>query len=92
MVLDVRPDALTVPSEAVFVQDGQSLVYVVAADSTVAPRPVVLGLRRPDSVEIVEGLAAGDRVVRTGHQKLYPGAKVAPIAPAAAADGTEAGS
>lgn len=92
VVLDVRPDALTVPSEAVFVQDGQSLVYVVAADSTVAPRPVVLGLRRPDSVEIVEGLAAGDRVVRTGHQKLYPGAKVAPIAPAAAADGTEAGS
>ena len=36
------------------------------------------------------GLAAGDRVVRAGHQKIFPGAKVLPVAslpPAKAADG-----
>lgn len=86
VVLDRQADALTIPSEAVFVQGGRSLVYVVAADSTVAPRPVVLGLRLADAVQIVEGLSAGENVIRTGHQKLYPGAKVAPIA------ATEAGS
>ena len=37
-----------------------------------------------DAVEVVEGLAAGDRVVRAGHQKLYPGAKVMPIQSGAA--------
>ncbi len=81
VVLAERPHALTVPSEAVFVQNGQTLVYVVQADSTVAPRPVTLGLREPASVEIVSGLAAGDVVVRAGHQKLYPGAKVMPLPP-----------
>lgn len=88
VVLDVRADALTVPSEAVFVQAGAPLVYVVAADSTVAPRPVTLGLRRAGSVEVIQGLAVGERVVRAGHQKLYPGAKVAPVT----SGDTEAGS
>lgn len=79
VVLETRAQALTVPSEAVFVQGGQPLVYVVQADSTVAPRPVRLGLREAATVEVLEGLAAGDRVVRAGHQKLFPGAKVVPM-------------
>lgn len=79
VVLEARPQALTVPSEAVFVQGGQPMVYVVQPDSTVAPRPVQLGLREPGMVEVVDGLAPGDRVVRAGHQKLFPGAKVMPL-------------
>jgi membrane fusion protein, multidrug efflux system len=79
VVLESREQAMSVPSEAVFVQAGQPLVYVVQADSTVAPRPVRLGLRETDTVEILEGLAPGDRVVRAGHQKLFPGAKVLPL-------------
>lgn len=88
LTLDVREGALTVPSEAVFVQGGGTQVYVVNADSTVAPRPVSLGLRRPGSVEITEGLEAGERVVRAGHQKLYPGAKVQPVESRSAGDGS----
>jgi membrane fusion protein (multidrug efflux system) len=83
VVLEAREGALTVPSEAVFVQAEQTLVYVVQPDSTVAPRPVSLGLRQTGTVEIMQGLEAGERVVRAGHQKIYPGAKVLP---------TEAGS
>lgn len=79
VVLDSRSEALTVPSEAVFVQNGQTLVYVVQADSTVAPQPITLGLRQADTVEVVAGLTAGAQVVRAGHQKLYPGARVLPI-------------
>jgi hypothetical protein len=30
-------------------------------------------------VEVVSGLAAGDRVVKAGHQKIFPGAKVMPV-------------
>jgi len=79
VVLARRENALTVPSQAVFVQSGQTLVYVVQPDSTVAPRPIVLGLRQRDSVEIASGLEAGARVVVAGHQKIFPGAKVLPV-------------
>ena len=76
---EARDAALTVPSEAVFVQAGQTMVYVVEADSTVSPRPVSLGLRQTESVEVVAGLEAGTQVVRAGHQKLFPGARVMPV-------------
>jgi len=84
VVLSERPDALVVPSEAIFAQGEQQLVYVIKADSTVAPAPLTLGLRQAGSVEILGGLAAGDLIVRTGHQKLFPGAKVMPLPTAGA--------
>ncbi len=79
VVLDERPAALTVPSEAILAQGDQTIVYVINPDSTVSATPVTLGLRLPDVVEVVSGLQAGARVVRAGHQKIYPGAKVLPL-------------
>ncbi len=78
-ILSERPHALTVPNEAVFANGNQSFVYVVKKDSTVAATPVILGLQTPDVVEVVKGLEDGMQVVRTGHQKLFDGAKVMPI-------------
>jgi membrane fusion protein (multidrug efflux system) len=79
VVLNERPDALTVPNEAVFANGNQSFVYVINPDSTVAAVPVTLGLQLPDVVEVVQGLEEGKQVVKAGHQKLYPGAKVMPV-------------
>lgn len=79
VVLGSRPDALTVPSESIFFEGQQAFVYSVQADSTVQRAAVALGTRLSDAVEITSGLTAGDRVVRAGHQKLFPGAKVNPI-------------
>lgn len=83
VVLAQRPGALTVPSEAIFVEGGQSYVYVVRPDSVVTRAPVTLGSRLPETVEVTTGLDAGQTVVRAGHQKLYEGAKVMPVAGAA---------
>jgi membrane fusion protein (multidrug efflux system) len=80
--LAVREAALTVPEEAVFAEGDANYVFLVAADSTVERRAVTLGSRQGGRVEVVAGLAAGDTVVRTGHQKLFPGAKVTPVVPA----------
>jgi membrane fusion protein (multidrug efflux system) len=82
VVLSERPNALVIPSEAVFVEGSQALVFVIQADSTVARTPVELGRRLRDRVEVLNGVAAGTMVVRTGHQKLFPGAKVMPISAA----------
>ncbi|MEZ4396202.1 MAG: efflux RND transporter periplasmic adaptor subunit [Candidatus Krumholzibacteriia bacterium] len=89
LVLASQSNALTLPSEAVFIQGGQTMVYVVGADSTVAPRPIALGLRLPERVEVSSGLAADERVVRAGHQKIYPGAKVMPIPESPGGGGAE---
>ncbi|HYQ88456.1 MAG TPA: efflux RND transporter periplasmic adaptor subunit [Candidatus Binatia bacterium] len=78
-VLSQRPNALTIPSEAIFAQGDQSFAYVVKKDSTVTRSALTLGTRLPDAVEVVKGLEPGMTVVRTGHQKLFEGAKVIPV-------------
>jgi len=83
-VLAERKTALSVPAEAVFFEGAQALVLVVGGDSTVARANITLGTRTPDRVEVTSGLEAGQQVVRAGHQKLFPGAKVMPVPPAGA--------
>ena len=88
-VLSRRENALTIPAEAVFAEGDQTLVYLVQGDSTVARTPVTLGLRLPATVEVLSGLESGQLVVRAGHQKLYPGARIMPVSsqpPAASAE------
>jgi membrane fusion protein (multidrug efflux system) len=87
VVLGRRQNALTVPSDAVFVEGGQAWVYVIKPDSVVTRTPVTLGTRLAGAVEVTEGLAADQSVVKAGHQKLYEGAKVNPVGPAAPAGG-----
>jgi membrane fusion protein (multidrug efflux system) len=78
-ILSERTEALTIPSEAVFATGGQSFVFVVQPDSTVSQVPITTGLQLVNSVEIISGLQAGQKVIKAGHQKLFPGAKVMPI-------------
>jgi len=89
VVLAERENAIAVPSEAVFAEGSQALVYVVQESGTVKRQPVVLGTRQADLVEVREGLSVGQRIVRTGHQKLFDGAKVMPIDDAATRAGAE---
>ncbi len=79
-VLAERPNALTIPNEAVFGSGNQSFVFIVKSDSTVARVPLTLGTRLADVVEVLDGLKPGMTVVRAGHQKLFDGGKVLPIA------------
>lgn len=80
IVLSERKNALIIPNEAIFVEGAQSLVFVVKPDSIVTRTPITLGTRMSDVVEVEKGLEAGMLVVRAGHQKLFEGAKVVPIA------------
>jgi membrane fusion protein (multidrug efflux system) len=94
-VLAERERALVIPDEAVFAQGNQNFVFVVGPDSSVQRAPVQLGTRDSARVEVLGGLADGDRVVRAGHQKLFDGARVAPVpdesqTPASDSDESEA--
>jgi membrane fusion protein, multidrug efflux system len=79
-VLSERPNAVTIPNEAVFASGNQTFVYIVKSDSTAARVPVILGTRLSDIVEVVSGVSPGTMVVRAGHQKLFDGARVMPVA------------
>jgi membrane fusion protein, multidrug efflux system len=68
-------DALMIPSTAVMPSATQSSVYVVR-EGRVQPRPVELGVRTADRVQVVSGIAPGDSVVVRGIQMLRPGAAV----------------
>ncbi len=63
VVLD-RPEALMVPIPAVERRDGETWVRVLdRATGVVEERAVKLGLTTLDSVEVVEGLEAGEEIV-----------------------------
>jgi membrane fusion protein (multidrug efflux system) len=79
VVLNERPNALTIPNEAVFANGDQSFVFVVKKDSSVSAAPVTLGLQTARIVEVLSGLKDGMQVVTAGHQKLFEGAKVMPV-------------
>ncbi|WP_231879842.1 efflux RND transporter periplasmic adaptor subunit [Crenobacter luteus] len=80
-----RVNAILIPQRAVLTAQQGKLVWVVGADSTVAPRPVTLGTEIGDQVLVEAGLKPGDKVVVDNIIKLRPGAKVAasPAKPAA---------
>jgi membrane fusion protein, multidrug efflux system len=74
VVLEERP-AVLIPEEAVVSIGDDTFVFAVHGER--AQRvPVRLGQRRAGSVEVVEGLAAGDPIVRRGTQRLRDGAAV----------------
>jgi len=73
--LETRSGVLAVPAAAVGVSDAGQFVYVVAAD-TLSRRPVETGLTTEGWIEVTSGLAAGERVVSSGHVNLRQGAAV----------------
>ena len=83
-VFAFKPEALSVPEEAIVPQGGRQFVFKLVDPSTmenlgalppdtkwVSKRvEVTIGIRRPGLVEILTGLAEGDTVVLAGQQRL----------------------
>ncbi len=73
----VDPDAILVPQRAVVRStDGKPQVLVAGPDDVVETRAVRTGTMRGADWHIVEGLAAGDRVIVGGVSAAVPGQKV----------------
>lgn len=69
---------ILVSERAIGTDQDKKFVYVVGADNIVTYRPVHLGGIAEGKRIIESGLAAGDRVVVKGLQRIRPGAIVAP--------------
>lgn len=103
-VFGVRDNASVIPEEAIVPQGGRQFVIKLLDGPNEATRTtrrveVKVGLRSPGKVEITEGLAPGDTVVRTGQQRIQKDGTVvtvvelangAPSRPAAETSGASA--
>jgi membrane fusion protein (multidrug efflux system) len=76
VILETRQGALLVPQRAVQELQGQQMVSLVSADGTVETRTLQMGPRIGSLWLVEKGLAAGDKVILEGAQKVKPGAKV----------------
>ncbi|MGA2740244.1 MAG: efflux RND transporter periplasmic adaptor subunit [Bryobacteraceae bacterium] len=82
LTLGTQSNATVVPSEAV--QDGQhgQFVFVVKSDQTVESRPVTVARTIGRRSVVAKGVAPGETVVTDGQLRLFPGAKIQPVAAA----------
>ncbi|MBP3590443.1 MAG: efflux RND transporter periplasmic adaptor subunit, partial [Muribaculaceae bacterium] len=79
LLLDVRTDAIEIPSKALEVEKGAAYVYVVLPDSFVERRFVEPGPEVGNDVIVERGLTAGENIVTEGYHKLRHGMKVIPV-------------
>jgi len=69
-------DAILVPAEAVIPGVSEKNVFVLV-DGKATRRPVEIGTRTANQVQILSGLAAGDRLIVSGLQQMREGLSVA---------------
>jgi RND family efflux transporter MFP subunit len=81
--------AVSVPRGAVAHHGGKATVWVVR-EGRAEPREVATGLENAERVQVVRGVAAGERLVVRGRDGLYAGARVTEVAAAAPASGASA--
>ena len=76
LLVDVKKDAIVVPTAAVQRGPTSSFVYVVQEDETVDLRNVTIGMSEGAETSIETGLQVGEIVVTEGLDKLQKGTKI----------------
>lgn len=71
-----KTGVILLPTAAIQRNTNNTYVYLIKPDSTVTIRNINIGTSEGDQSEITSGLAAGDKVVMTGVDKLQEGSKV----------------
>ena len=76
LLLDVKKDAIIVPSAAIQKNPQGAFVYVLKPDKTVSMKQIKTGISQGGETSVVEGLDAGEQVVVDGAERLREGSKV----------------
>lgn len=76
ITLEVRKQAVVVPSQAIQISQNGTFVFVVKADRTAEIRPIVAGPAYEGVTVIDKGLRAGEQVVIDGQMRVVPGGRV----------------
>jgi RND family efflux transporter MFP subunit len=77
LVIESRSNAVTVSPTSIVTRDGREVVFVIDANNRAVSRPVTIGWREVDWVEIVAGIAPRDRLVVEGSALISDGSLLA---------------
>ena len=75
VVLQEKPQALTLPKEAIIEAGGEMSVFVVEGKQALR-RPVTLGYEEDRFVEVLKGINEGDQVIIKGQQLIKDGSAI----------------
>jgi RND family efflux transporter MFP subunit len=76
LTLNQKPNAITVPVQAIDHSGDNTSVMVLRDGGIVESRPVTLGLQTPNYAQVVSGLTVGEQVVVSDRSGLKPGEHV----------------
>ena len=73
LLLDVRENAIIVPTKAIIIEKGGAYIFVVRHDDVVEKRFVELGPEVGNNTVVERGLSSNERIVVEGYHKLAHG-------------------
>ena len=76
IVGEEHKNVLVIPGAAIVEEDDEIFVMVAGADNKAHKKAVKVGLESAETVEIVTGIAAGDRVITHGQDELPDNAAI----------------
>jgi RND family efflux transporter MFP subunit len=76
IVIDQHENVLVVPRVAVLRDDEASFVLVAGSDNVAHRKVVQVGFATRDQIEILTGIAAGDRVITSGFDQIGDGSAI----------------
>lgn len=79
LLLDVRENAVVVPTKALVIEKGGAYIFVVRPDGIVEKRFVEIGPELENKTVVERGLLCGERIVVEGYHKLAHGMAVEAI-------------
>ena len=82
LLLDVRENAMVIPTKSVVIEKGGAYIFIVRPDSVAERRMVELGPELGNRVIVERGVVPGEKIVTEGFHKLTHGDKVEPVAAA----------
>jgi len=72
---DKVENVMTLPADAVYYSGGDAYVYT-CADGTVHKVPVEVGIYDSETIQIISGITASDKVITTWSSELFEGSQV----------------
>lgn len=79
VLLDIRRNAVEIPTKAIVIEKGGAYVYVVRPDSIVEKRFIETGPELNNKTIVERGLGKGEKIVTEGYHKLTHSMMVNPI-------------
>tara|TARA_B100000686_G_C16736283_1_gene943773 strand:+ start:798 stop:1673 length:876 start_codon:yes stop_codon:yes gene_type:complete len=78
-ILYNEKNALSIPDTSIMYEGSKKFIYKIAENNIIKKTEIETGIRNEGSLEVLNGLSEGDKVIAEGLTKVRPGMKVKPI-------------